>query len=603
MDKDKTDPTTSKTQKSRFSRRKFVKGAATIAAVSATIPLKPLLGGPGSTAEASTIDYEANKRTNDSFIYRRNTAINDKVNIGEVPDNGDLLRFTDFSANYSKTLRHDALGVPNRLSYQSFIDALTSETFQGLNNVVIGTPGGGPNSKMNGPATAFAFDLEGLDSHAFTIPPPAPSVSTAQTATEQVEHYWASLLRDVPFTEYDGNATVAAAVADLNSRSFIQGGGANQWPRPVTAQNLFRGQGFVGDGNVKGPYISQFLIQPTFFGNQPISQLHQTLLPNQAFLTDVGSYQAVQNGGATGEPLMDPTLRFIRNGRDLTAYTRVDALHQAYFIASLVLAGIRAPLNPGNPYNTSPTQKPFGTLGPPDAFATIPEVATRALKASWFRKWVADLRLRPEEYGALLEARRTHSTPVPQASNALHSDVLTSAVLPRILAMYGTHLMPVAFPEGSPTHPCYTGGHSTVAGACATVIKFFFDGKQKLRPLLLAAGTDLKVPTSDGLSLVTYTGADRDSIDINGELSKLAFNIPFGHGVHSGIHFRSSNYWGILLGEAVALSVLQDKAKGYNEPFTINITKFDGTTATITNQNADSIDEFSLSSQCVSTTS
>jgi len=142
-----------------------------------------------------------------------------------------------------------------------------------------------------------------------------------------------------------------------------------------------------------------------------------------------------------------------------------------------------------------------------------------------------------------------------------------------------------------------------VSGACATVIKFFFDGKQKLRPLLLAAGTDLKQPAPDGLSLVTYTGADRDSIDINGELSKLAFNIPFGHGVHSGIHFRSSNYWGILLGEMVALSVLQDKAKGYNEPFTINITKFDGTTATITNQNPDSIDEFSLSSQCFATAS
>ena len=599
MENSKPDPITSKTQKSRFSRRRFVKGAATIGAVTAIIPLKPLLGGSGSTAEASTIDYQANTRSNDSFIYRRNTAINDKINIGEVPDNGDLLHFTDFSANYSKTLRHDGLGVPNHMSYQSFIDALTSETFQGLNNVIIGTPGGGPNSKMNGPDTAFAFDLEGLDSHAYSIPP-APSVSTAQTATEQVEHYWASLLRDVPFTEYASNPTVADAVADLNSRSFIQGGGANQWPRPITAQNLFRGQVFAGDGNVKGPYVSQFLLQPTFFGNQPISQLHQTFLPNQAFLTDVNSYLAVQNGGATGEPLVDPTLRFIRNGRDFTAYTRVDALHQAYFIASLVLAGIRAPLNPGNPYNTSPTQKPFGTFGAPDAFATIPEVATRALKASWFRKWVADLRLRPEEYGALLEARRIHSTPVPQASNALHSDVLTSSVLPRILAMFGSYLMPVAFPEGSPTHPCYTGGHSTVAGACATTIKFFFDGNQKLRPLLLAAGTDLKQPSSDGLSLVTYTGADRDTIDINGELSKLAFNIPFGHGVHSGIHFRSSNYWGILLGEMVALSVLQDKAKGYNEPFTINITKFDGTIATITNQNPDNIDS-SLTSQCLAT--
>lgn len=600
MDNNK-DSKTSKTEKSRFSRRKFVKGAATIAAVAATVPLKPLLGGPGSTAEASTIDYESNKRTNDSFIYRRNAAIANKINIGEVPDNGDLITFKDFSANYSKALRHDGLGVPNKMSYQSFIDALTAESFLALNNVIIGTPGGGPNSKMNGPATAFAFDLEGLDSHAYQIPA-APSVATAQTATEEVEHFWASLVRDVPFTEYASNPTIAEAVADLNSRSFISSGGANQWPLPVTPQNIFRGQVFVGDGNVKGPYISQFLLQPTFFGNQPISQLHQTFLPNQAFLTDVASYQAVQNGGASGEPLMDPTLRFIRNGRDLTAYTRVDALHQAYFVASLILAGLRAPLAPGNPYNTSPTQKPFGTLGLPDAFATIPEVATRALKASWFRKWVADLRLRPEEYGALLEARRINSSPKPQASNALHSDVLTSAVLPKILAMYGTHLMPVAFPEGSPIHPCYTGGHATVAGACATILKFFFDGKQKIRPLLLAAGTDLKVPSPDGLSLLTYTGADRDTIDINGELSKLAFNVPFGHGVHSGIHFRSSNHWGILLGEMVALSALQDKAKGYNEPFTINITKFDGTTATITNQNLESIDSMSLQSLCTSDT-
>jgi hypothetical protein len=603
MDKPKKDPSIPKIEKSKVSRRNFVKGAAIVGAATATIHLKPMLGGQGATAEASTIDYEPNKRTNDSFLYRRNTAIANKINIGEVPDNGDLIRFTDFSANYSKALRHDALGVPNQLSYQSFIDALESETFAGLQNVIVGTPGGGPNSKLNGPDTSFAFDLEGLDSHAFTIPPPAPSVASAQTATEQVEHYWASLLRDVPFTEYASNPLVAEAVADLNSRSFIQAGGAGQWPRPVTAQNLFRGQVFVGDGNVKGPYISQFLIQPTFFGAQQLTQRYQTFLPNQAFLTDVASYQAVQNGGASGEPLVDPTFRFIRNGRDLTAYTRVDALHQAYFVAFLVLAGIKAPPNPGNPYNNSNTQKPFGTLGPPDALATIPEVATRALKASWFRKWISDLRLRPEEYGALLEARRTHSTPVPQASNALHADVLTSAVLPKILAMYGTHLMPQAFPEGSPTHPCYTGGHATVAGACATIIKFFVDGKQKIRPLLVAAGSDVKVPTTDGLSLVNYTGADRDALDINGELSKLAFNIPFGHGVHSGIHFRSSNHWGILLGEAVALSVLQDRAKSYNEPFTINITKFDGTTATITNQNPDAIDEFSLSSQCLSTTS
>jgi hypothetical protein len=34
----------------------------------------------------------------------------------------------------------------------------------------------------------------------------------------------------------------------------------------------------------------------------------------------------------------------------------------------------------------------------------------------------------------------------------------------------------------------------------------------------------------------------------------------------------------------VALSYLRDRAMTYNEPFTVRLTKFDGTTATISNQ-------------------
>lgn len=609
MDKEKKDPIISKTEKPRISRRNFVKGAATVAAVTVTIPLKPLIGGQGSVAEASTIDYESNKRTNESFIYRRNTAQANKINVGELPDNLDRARYTDFSALHSKALRHDALGVPNRSSYQSLINALESDEdrFLALQNVDVGNPNplGGPNSKLNGPAGSFALDLEGLDSHAFTIPPPSPTVRSAQTATEQVEHYWAALLRDVSFRDYGSDPTVAAAVADLNSRSFIQGGGANQWP-PITAQTLFRARVAAPtvDGNLKGPYISQFMVQPTNFGAQPLDQMIQTFAPNQDFLTNFISYQNVQNGGPSGNPVPDGQRRFIRNGRDLTAYTRVDVLYQAYFVAFLVLAQLEAPLNPGNPYIGSRTQKPFGTLGGPDAAGTLAEMATRALKASWCRKWIVDLRLRPEEYGALVETRRINSNPRPQAANELHNDVLSSAVLPRILAKHGTHFLPQAFPEGSPTHPCYTGGHATVAGACCTALKFFFDGTQKLRPLLLAKGRDLVEPTSDGISLLTYAGADANDIDINGELSKVAFNVCFGHGVHSGIHFRSSNYWGVLLGEEVALSVLGDRAKSYDEPFSHTITKFDGSRVTITNQTPDPVfTEGSFSTQCAGTTS
>ena len=569
----------------KVSRRNFVRGGA-VAGAAVAIPLQPFLGG--KAAEAAVVPYNGNNRVNASFTYRVGRAQAEKINVGVQPDNGDAARFTDFSANYTKALAHDALGVPNQASVQSFLTALQTGRFADFERILVGTPGGGPNSKQNGPQGGLAFDLEGLDSHC-TVIPPAPSVASAQTAAEEVEHYWAALLRDVPFTSYSTNPTVKKAVADLNNLSFLKSAGNQEFPFPVTPQNLFRGQIVAGDGNVLGPYISQFMVQPTFYGAQPLSQQYRTFLPagggGSDYMTSVNEYQLVQNGGSSGLALaFDPTLRFIRDGRDLTAYTHVDVLYQAFFVASLVLADLDTPPNPGSPYIGSRTEKPFGTLGGPDLVATLAEMATRALKAAWFHKWIVDLRMRPEEYGALVQARLTHSAPAPQAAAALHPDMLNSAVLPIIHAAHGSYLLPQAFPEGSPTHPCYPTGHGTVAGACITAIKFFLDGSQKIRPLLLAAGRDLVVPDSGGLSLNTYTGADRDSLDINGELNKLAHNISFGHGIHCGIHFRSSTFWSILLGEQVALSVLRDRAKSYNEPFTITITKFDGTTATITNE-------------------
>ena len=89
----------------------------------------------------------------------------------------------------------------------------------------------------------------------------------------------------------------------------------------------------------------------------------------------------------------------------------------------------------------------------------------------------------------------------------------TSAVLPLIHAKYGSYLLPQAFPEGCPTHPCYPTGHGTVAGACLTALKFFYDGSQKMQPLLQAMGRDVVEPTPDGLALVPYLGADRGELD------------------------------------------------------------------------------------------
>jgi hypothetical protein len=202
------------------------------------------------------------------------------------------------------------------------------------------------------------------------------------------------------------------------------------------------------------------------------------------------------------------------------------------------------------------------------------EIAARALDVVWYQKWLVHLRHRPESGGGLVHLIETGQGHTIDAT--LNTNVLNSKAVQNTFSRYGTYLLPQAFPEGSPTHPAYPTGHGTVGGACITLLKFFFDGNYVVpNPLM---------PTSDGLSLVPYAGSDTRQITVNGELNKLARNVTFGHGIHAGIHWRSDSEQSLLLGEALAISVLQDKARCYNEKFTIHITKLDGTIATISNQ-------------------
>jgi hypothetical protein len=230
-------------------------------------------------------------------------------------------------------------------------------------------------------------------------------------------------------------------------------------------------------------------------------------------------------------------------------------------------------LNPGNPYVDSRTQNGFGTFGGPDFSATLAEVATRALNAVWFQKWFVHLRPRPEAAGGIVHLIKTgHQN---ETDVALSDVILNSQGLLKSFQKYGTWLLSLAYPEGSPAHPSYPTGHGVVAGACITVLKFFFDGGFVIpNPVL---------PASDGLSIGPYTGSDAGQLTVNGELNKLGHNVSFGHGIHAGIHWRSDSDTSLLLGEAVALSFLRDRARIYNEPFTVSLTRFDGTTATISN--------------------
>jgi len=166
--------------------------------------------------------------------------------------------------------------------------------------------------------------------------------------------------------------------------------------------------------------------------------------------------------------------------RDLATYVHFDALYEAYLNACLLLLDprIKAPFDPGNPYVDSRTQVGFGTFGGPHILSLVTEVATRALKAVWCQKWFVHRRLRPEAMGGLVNNHLKATANYP-----LHPEFLQQAQeqsrieFGRTISQLAKTLicLPMAFREGSPTHPAYGAGHATVAGACVTILKAWFD--------------------------------------------------------------------------------------------------------------------------------
>ena len=499
-----------------------------------------------------------------SLAFRAQTAARDAlITAPQEADNGDEARYSDKSGTYTKCVKQAGIGLVDPAAYHSFKKALTSGHPADFAAIEMGG-----TRTLNGPQGGLAFDLEGLDSSQFASPP-APAVASEAYGTELVELYWASLLRDVAFTDYASNPLAAQAASELSTTSTYAGprDASNQ----VTPDLLFRGR-FPGE--TIGPYMSQFLIKETSFGALDIVQQYSTLVADLDYMTDLTTFLQVQNGIATGKQVVPQPPVYLHNGRGLSAYTHLDVLYQTYLIAYLVLNTIGTPLNPGNPYIGSKTQNGFNTLGQPDIAATLAAVASEALKAVWYQKWLVHLRHRPESGGALVHLIKTGQGGSIQGHP--HHNVLHSQAVQSSFAKYGTYFLSQAFPEGSPSHPAYPTGHGTVAGACITILKFFFDGNFVI--------PDPQVPSSDGTTLNDYTGIDAGQITVNGELHKVADNVSFGHGIHAGIHWRSDTDTSVELGEAVALSVLQDRAHTYNEKFTVKLTKLDGGTATITNQ-------------------
>ncbi len=468
------------------------------------------------------------------------------------PNNGEEELYPNKIASYSKALPHNGLGEADLVASRAMIKGLRSGQNADFEAIPLGL-----GRRLTSPQAGLAFDLEGPDSHHLTMRP-APMIAGAEPASELAELYWMSLARDVDFSEYDGDPTIGAAAADLSPFTDFRGPKVRGKVVPAT---IFRGN---TPGDLLGPYLSQFLWLDIPMGAVLIPQRMRSVLPGVDSMTEYTDWLNIQNGFAPGPQPLDAVPRYIRNLRDLAEWVHVDALYQAYHQACLILLGMGARFDEGNPYTRSATQLGFGTFGGPHILSLVTEVATRALKAVWFQKWFVHRRLRPEAFGGLV-----HNTVTRQADYPIHREVLNSRGLKASFSKYGTYLLPLAYPEGSPTHPSYGAGHATVAGACVTILKAWFDESFVLPNPVVA--------DASGTALIPYDGT---ALTVGNELNKLAANVAVGRNA-AGIHYRSDYFDSLQLGEAVAIGILEEQKETYSEGGTFTITKFDGTTITI----------------------
>ena len=486
-------------QPHNHSRRSFLTQVTTAAAAGLTVAAVRSVTAPIASAATPPAPSPAAQQFGQPLSAANNpraralASFNNRVRAAQselaVPippqiTNGDEQRFPNRIGNYSKGLQHDNIGQVVPGSYNSLLRAVNSGEAREFDQIQMGG-----NTLLVDPQCGLAFDLEGTDSHAVAIGTP-PSVTSQAIADAAIESYWMALCRDVNFTQYGNEPLTQAAIAELNTLAAFRG------PHPVTPQNLFRG---FTPGDSLGPYVSQFLLQPFNYGAVPVNQLLSTYVPGVDYLTDQNSWLAAQNGqGPFAASQVDPSPQHMRNGRGLGAYVHVDILFEAYFNACLVLIDLNAPLSPANPYLNSRTQTGFGTFGAPHLKTIVAEVSQRALKAVWYVKWFVHRHLRPEEYGGLV-----HMTKTGQASYPIHQDVLNSEALARTFAAHNSYFMPHAFPEGCPQHPSYGQGHATVAGACATIVKAWFDDTA---PLSSISGLNISQASEDGGSLAALPG-------------------------------------------------------------------------------------------------
>jgi hypothetical protein len=520
-----------------------------------------LLGGTLASFDAAAVlsPWTPFERANEALKVRVEAAWrNYRIPRAPHPDNGDEARYASHINNYAKGLPHDALGVVQGYAYDALLTAIASGKNSDFEAIPLGTPNG---AKQRNPQAMYTFYLEGTDPYSLGMPA-APAFASAQQASEAIEVLWQAVTRDVPYTQYDTDPLIAQAAADMSRFSDFRGPKASG---SVTPQTLFRG---IGQGELSGPYISQFLYKPIPYGGTSIDQKYKVPVAGNDHLTSYAEWLSIQNGGSPSGVTTenyDGTKRHIRNGRDMAQYVLKDFITEPYLSAALIIGSFGSGADmPNSPVKNSLTQANGPLWSTNHVLDALSRVAMLSQSAAWYQKWQVHRRARPEVFFG-----RVHNHLTGAATYPINPELFDSPALDMTFGAHGTYLLPTATPAGSPLHPSYPAGHALMAGASVTVLKAFFNGAFVIPSPV--------VPDADGTALLPYAGP---ALTIEGELNKLASNISLGRDI-AGVHYRTDGDLGIKLGEDLAISVLSDLVNTYHEDVTFSFNRFDGTPVVI----------------------
>lgn len=508
------------------------------------------------------------KRAEASYKLRVAAADRERrLGIPEHRTNGDEERYPNRIGNFTKTLPHNEFGEVDPAAYDALRKAIAAGDFKALEAV----PKGGRVGYQDA-IGGLAYNLDGPDSAAIAAAPPPP-IASREYATQLAEMYWMAMLRDVPYLDYPTSPLVRQACEDLSRMS------GNPGPRDkngqVTPQTLFRAP---YPGATDGPPVSQILLRRFRYDGIPIDPKISTNVAGSDFLTHVPEWLESLDGFPKEPPApdpRDPVLRHLRNGRDLARLSAQDDIYSLYFRAMLVLAGVAGVrATDSNPYLQSRRQGGFATFGAAHLGQLLG--GGHVARNSFYIKWNAHRYLRPEQGGGLVHFRKTGKKEYP-----IHDDLLKSPVLDlvfeanhkqnrdRLKIDQGSYLLSHVMSFGSPTHPSYVSVHATIAGACITVLKAWYDESIPF--------PDPVQPNADGTALIPYVpGKDGPPLTIGGELNKLCSNISFGRNI-LGVHYRCDSEEGNRVGEECVLRLLAEQKATLPQAFTsFSLTRFNG---------------------------